>query len=148
MCVSTSVLRGKADWQKFSTFTHIEKTLPTGLLAQKSKWHRSPNLESQTPTKIAFSKIEETPLSESREPDSQHDYLLKNRRGTTLRISRARLPTGLLTQKSKMHCPPNLESQTSNKITCSKIEKAHLSESRESYSQQDYLLKNRRGTAL
>ncbi|KAM1473715.1 hypothetical protein ACFX2I_029816 [Malus domestica] len=39
---------------------------------------------------IACSKIEEAPPSESREPDSQHDYFLKNRRDTALRISRAR----------------------------------------------------------
>ncbi|KAM2988867.1 hypothetical protein FF2_002905 [Malus domestica] len=30
---------------------------PTGLLSQKSKGHRSPNLKSQTPHMIAFSKI-------------------------------------------------------------------------------------------
>ncbi|KAM1728666.1 hypothetical protein ACFX12_019140 [Malus domestica] len=71
----------------------FEKTLPTRLLAQKSKRHRSPNLESQTPNRITCSKIEEAPPSESREPDSQQDYVLKNRRGTALRISRARLPT-------------------------------------------------------
>ncbi|KAM1425722.1 hypothetical protein ACFXTO_018513 [Malus domestica] len=66
---------------------------------------------------------------------SQQDYLLKNRRGTAFRISRARLPTGLLAQKSKRHRPPNLESQTPNKITCSKIEEAPYFESREPNSQ-------------
>ncbi|KAM2471720.1 hypothetical protein ACFX1W_046957 [Malus domestica] len=50
---------------------------------------------------ITFSKIEETPLSESREPDSQQNCFLKNRRGTVLRISRARSPTGLLVQKRR-----------------------------------------------
>ncbi|KAM2331323.1 hypothetical protein ACFX1X_022025 [Malus domestica] len=79
---------------------------------------------------------------------SQQDCLLKNRRGTALRISRARLPTGLLAQKSKRHRPPNLESQTPNRITCSKIEEAHFSKSQELDSQQDCLLKNRRVTAL
>ncbi|KAM1805307.1 hypothetical protein ACFX12_031075 [Malus domestica] len=39
---------------------------------------------------ITSSKIEETLLSESREPDPQHDCFLKNRRGIVLRISRAR----------------------------------------------------------
>ncbi|KAM2510477.1 hypothetical protein PS1_034965 [Malus domestica] len=97
---------------------------------------------------IICSKIEEAHLSESREPDSPQDYLLKNRRGTALRISRARLPTGLLSQKSKRHRSPNLESQTPNRITCSKIEEAPLFESQEPDSQQDYLLKNRRGTSL
>ncbi|KAM2582941.1 hypothetical protein TB1_005018 [Malus domestica] len=47
----------------------FETTLPTGLLAPKSKRHRPPNLESQTPNMITSSKIEETLLSESREPD-------------------------------------------------------------------------------
>ncbi|KAM1999981.1 hypothetical protein ACFX16_007341 [Malus domestica] len=37
----------------------FEKTLPTRLLAPKSKRHRPPNLESQTPNMITFSKIEE-----------------------------------------------------------------------------------------
>ncbi|KAM1055592.1 hypothetical protein TB1_028503 [Malus domestica] len=62
----------------------FEKTLPTRLLAQKSKMHRSPNLESQTPNRIPCLKIEEAPPSESREPDSQHDYFLKNRRDTAI----------------------------------------------------------------
>ncbi|KAM1217292.1 hypothetical protein ACFX2J_013492 [Malus domestica] len=71
-CVSTSVLRGNADWQKSPTFTHIREN---------------------TPNKIACSKIEKAPLFESREPDSQQDYVLKNRRDTALRILRARLPS-------------------------------------------------------
>ncbi|KAM1253647.1 hypothetical protein ACFX2J_041503 [Malus domestica] len=106
-------------------------TLPTRLLAQKSKRHRSPNLESHTPNRITCSKIEEALPSESREPNSQHDYFLKNRRDTALPISRARLPTGLLAKKSKRHRPPNLESQTPNRITFSKIEETPLSESQE-----------------
>ncbi|KAM1084002.1 hypothetical protein ACFX19_022735 [Malus domestica] len=68
--MSTSVLRGKANWQKCPTFTCIREN---------------------TPNKIAFSKIEEAQLSESREPDSQKDYLLKNRRGTSIRIEEAHL---------------------------------------------------------
>ncbi|KAM1543993.1 hypothetical protein ACFX1Z_013599 [Malus domestica] len=36
---------------------------------------------------ITFSKIEETLLPESREPDPQHDCFLKNRRGIVLRIN-------------------------------------------------------------
>ncbi|KAM1328218.1 hypothetical protein ACFX2F_012519 [Malus domestica] len=96
----------------------FEKTLPTRLLAQKSKRHHSPNLESQTPNKITFSKIEETLLSESQEPDSQQDYFLKNRRDTTLRISRVRLPTGLLVRKSKRHRSPNFESRISLDKAC------------------------------
>ncbi|KAM1102890.1 hypothetical protein ACFX19_011662 [Malus domestica] len=103
------MLRGKADWQKCPTFTHIREN---------------------TPNKIACSKIEEAPPSESREPDSQQDYFLKNRRNTALRISRVRLPTEFLSQKSKRHRSPNLESQTPNRITCSKIEEAPPSESR------------------
>ena len=117
------------------------------LLDQKSKRHRPPNLESQTPNKITFSKIEKAPLSESQKLDSQQDCFLKNRRGTALRISRARLPTGLRAQKSKRHRPPNLKSQTPNMITLSKIEETLLSESREPDSQHDYFLKNRRDTA-
>ncbi|KAM1075117.1 hypothetical protein ACFX2B_019775 [Malus domestica] len=92
--------------------------LPTGLLAQKSKRHRPPNLESQTPNKITFSKIEETPLSESQEPDSQLDCFLKNRSGIVLRISRARSPTGLLVRKSKRHRFSNFESQISLDKAC------------------------------
>ncbi|KAM1302008.1 hypothetical protein ACFX2H_012975 [Malus domestica] len=126
----------------------FEKTLPTRLLAKKSKRHRPPNLESQTPNRITFSKIEETLLSESQESDSQQDCFLKNRRGTAIQISRVRLPIGFLSQKLKRHRSPNLESQTLNRITCSKIEEALPSESREPDSQQDYFLKNRRDTAL
>ncbi|KAM1794161.1 hypothetical protein ACFXTH_034501 [Malus domestica] len=118
------------------------------MLAQKSKRHSSPNLESQTPNRIIFSKIEETPLSESQESNFQQDCFLKNRRGTALRISRARLPTGLHAQKSKKHHSPNLESQTPNRITFSKIKETLFSESQESDSQQDCFLKNRRGTVL
>ncbi|KAM1410316.1 hypothetical protein ACFX2I_010593 [Malus domestica] len=101
----------------------FEKTLPTRLLAPKSKRHRPPNLESQTPNTITFSKIEERVkeqyhcwiigkslcvnlcaswqgrlanmpnlYSHSRK-HSQQDCLLQNRRGTALRISRARLLT-------------------------------------------------------
>ncbi|KAM2039452.1 hypothetical protein ACFX1T_012890 [Malus domestica] len=126
----------------------FEKTLPTRLLAKKSKRHRPPNLESQTPNRITFSKIEETLLYESQESDSQQDCFLKNRRGTTIQISRVRLPIGLLSQKLKRHRSPNLESLTPNRITCSKIEEASPSESREPDSQQDYFLKNQRDTAL
>ncbi|KAM2063888.1 hypothetical protein ACFX16_027357 [Malus domestica] len=97
---------------------------------------------------ITFSKIEETLLFESQESDSQQDCFLKNRRGTAPRISKARLPTGLRAQKSKRHRPPNLESQTSNRITFSKIEETLFSESQELDSQQDCFLKNRRGTIL
>ncbi|KAM2973959.1 hypothetical protein FF1_000305 [Malus domestica] len=79
---------------------------------------------------------------------SQQDCLLKNRRGTTLRISRARLPTGLLSQKSKRHCYPNLKSQTLNRIAFLKIEEAPLSKSREPDPRQDCWFKNLRGTAL
>ncbi|KAM2670768.1 hypothetical protein EV1_006657 [Malus domestica] len=210
------MLRGKVDWQKCPTFTHIREN---------------------TPNKIACSKIEEEPLSESRESNSQQDYFLKNRRDTALRISRVRLPIGLLSQKlkrrrslnlknqipigllvrkpkrhcspnfesqisldkaylqsshatsaflipqttfskrsdkvktceacnshyiamtkkgkgitlllaqkSKRHRPPNLKSQTPNRITFSKIEEAPLSESQEPNTQQDCFLKNQRGT--
>ncbi|KAM1277530.1 hypothetical protein ACFX2J_029663 [Malus domestica] len=73
------------------------------LLAKKLKRHRPPNLESQTPNRITFSKIEEAPLYESQEPNSQQDCFLKNRRGTAFRISRARSPTGLLVRKPKRH---------------------------------------------
>ncbi|KAM1957682.1 hypothetical protein ACFX15_003159 [Malus domestica] len=125
--VLTSVLHGKADWQKCPTFTHIREN---------------------TPNKIACSKIEEAPLSKSREPDSQQDYFLKNRRGTALRISKARLLTGLLSQKSKRHRSPNLKSQTPNRIAFSKIEETPFSGSREPNPQQDCLFENRRGTAL
>ncbi|KAM0967431.1 hypothetical protein ACFX1X_023381 [Malus domestica] len=101
------------------------------LLAQKSKRHRPSNLESQTPNKITCSKIEEAPPSESREPDSQRDYFLKNQRGTALRISRARLPIGLHSQKLKRHRSLNLESQIPDRIACSKTKEALLSELRE-----------------
>ncbi|KAM1885002.1 hypothetical protein ACFX14_037733 [Malus domestica] len=107
----------------------LRARLPTGLRAKKSKRHRHPNLESQTPNMITFSNIEETLLSESQEPDSQQDYVLKNRRGTAIRISRSKLPTGLLSQKSKRHCSPNLKSQTPNMIAFSKIEEARFSKS-------------------
>ncbi|KAM2674349.1 hypothetical protein EV2_015552 [Malus domestica] len=101
----------------------FEKTLPTRLLAPKSKRHRPPNLESQTPNMITFSKIEERVkeqyhcwiigkslcvnlcvswqgrlvnmpnLYSHSRKHSQQDCLLQNRRGTAFRISRARLPT-------------------------------------------------------
>ncbi|KAM2437422.1 hypothetical protein EV1_014449 [Malus domestica] len=90
-------------------YSYFEKTLPTRLLAKKSKRHHPPNLESQTPNKITFSKIEET----------------------ALRISRVRLQTGLLSQKSKRHRSLNLKSQIPDRIACSKIEEAPLSELRE-----------------
>ncbi|KAM1083946.1 hypothetical protein ACFX19_022685 [Malus domestica] len=80
---------------------------------------------------ITCSKIEEAPPFESQEPNSQQDYLLKNRRGISLRISRARLPTGLLAQKSKRHRSLNLKSQTPNRIVFSKIERAPFFESQE-----------------
>ncbi|KAM1587725.1 hypothetical protein ACFX10_026845 [Malus domestica] len=97
---------------------------------------------------ISFSKIKEAPLFESREPVSQQDYVLKNRRGTALRISRAKLPTGLLSQKLKRHCSPNLKSQTPNMIAFLKIEEAPFSEPREPDPRHDCLFENRRGTAL
>ncbi|KAM1768300.1 hypothetical protein ACFX12_046290 [Malus domestica] len=78
-----------------------------------------------TPNRITFSKIEEAPLPESREPDSHQDCFLKNQRGTVIRISRARLPPGLLSQKSKRHCYPNLESQTPTMIAFSKSKRQH-----------------------
>ncbi|KAM1072330.1 hypothetical protein FF2_017334 [Malus domestica] len=73
-----------------------------------------PNVYSHrenTPNRITCSKIEEAPLPESQEPNSHQDSFLKNRRGTVIRLSRARLTTGLLSQKSKRHRSPNLESQ-------------------------------------
>ncbi|KAM1011706.1 hypothetical protein ACFX2C_047015 [Malus domestica] len=88
------------------------------LLAQKSKRHRPPNLESQTPNRITFLKIEEAPLSESQEPDSQQDCFLKNRRGIIFRISRVRSPTRLLVRKPKRHRFPNFESQISLDKAC------------------------------
>ncbi|KAM1754494.1 hypothetical protein ACFX12_006950 [Malus domestica] len=62
---------------------------------------------------------------------SQQDCFFKNRVGTILQISRARLPTGLLSQKSKRHCSPNLKSQTPNMIAFSKIDEAPFFKSRE-----------------
>ncbi|KAM1965950.1 hypothetical protein ACFX15_046228 [Malus domestica] len=135
----------------------FEKTLPTRLLAPKSKRHRPPNLESQTLNMITFSKIEERTskhaqplltfektlstrlfapkLKRHRPPNleshSQHDYFLKNRRDTAPRISRARPPAGLLSQKSKRHRSPNLESQIPDRIACSKTEEAPLSQLQE-----------------
>ncbi|KAM0967448.1 hypothetical protein ACFX2C_023084 [Malus domestica] len=88
------------------------------LFAQKSKRHRSLNLESQTPNKITFSKIEDAPLSESQESDSQQDCFLKNRRHIALRISKARSPTKLLVRKPKRHRSPNFESQISLDKAC------------------------------
>ncbi|KAM1331952.1 hypothetical protein ACFX2H_044053 [Malus domestica] len=69
-------------------YSHSRKHSQQDCLLQKSKRHRPPNLESQTPNMITFSKIEETLLPESREPDPQHDCFLKNRRGIVLRINR------------------------------------------------------------
>ncbi|KAM1747829.1 hypothetical protein ACFX12_008896 [Malus domestica] len=60
---------------------------------------------------ITFSKIEEAPLFESQELDSQQDCFFKNRRGTVLRISRARSSTGLLVRKPKRNRSSNFESQ-------------------------------------
>ncbi|KAM1424374.1 hypothetical protein ACFX1X_017110 [Malus domestica] len=96
----------------------------TLLLAKKSKRHRPPNLQSQTPNRITFSKIEEAPLSESQEPDSQHDCFLKNQRGIILRISRSRSPTGLLVRRPKRHRSPNFESQISLDKTC--LQSSHV----------------------
>ncbi|KAM2398159.1 hypothetical protein PS2_034568 [Malus domestica] len=61
-------------------------------------------------------------LSESQELDSQQDCFLKNRRGTVLRISRAKSPIGLLVRKSKRHRSPNFETQIS-------LDKAYLQSS-------------------
>ncbi|KAM1555213.1 hypothetical protein ACFX14_007895 [Malus domestica] len=113
------------------TIGALIKERAIGSLVKKSKRHRSPNLESQTPNKITCSKIEEAPPSESREPNSQQNYFLKNRRDTAIRISRVRLLTGLLSQKSKRHHSLNLESQIPDRIACSKTEEAPLSELRE-----------------
>ncbi|KAM2688270.1 hypothetical protein EV2_010941 [Malus domestica] len=107
-----------------------------------------PNLYSyrkNTPNRITCSKIEEAPLPESREPNSHQDCFLKNRRGTAILLSRARLTIGLLSQKLKRHRSPNLESQTPNRIAFSKIKEAPLSESRKPDFQHDCFLKNRRG---
>ncbi|KAM1442400.1 hypothetical protein ACFXTO_010388 [Malus domestica] len=94
------------------------------LPAQKSKRHRHPNIESQTPNRITFSKIEEAPLSESQEPDSQQDCFLKNRRSNVLQISRARSPTGLLVRKLKRHRSPNFKSQISLDKAC--LQSSHV----------------------
>ncbi|KAM1984518.1 hypothetical protein TB1_011865 [Malus domestica] len=110
----------------------FEKTLPTRLLAPKSKRHCPPNLESQTPNMTTFSKIEER--------TSKHAQPLLTFEKT--------LPTRLLAPKSKRHRPPNLESQTPNMITFSKIEETPLSESREPDPQHDCFLKNRRDIVL
>ncbi|KAM2556115.1 hypothetical protein TB2_013372 [Malus domestica] len=67
------------------------------------------------PNLYSYSK---TPLSESREPDPQHDCFLKNRRGIVLRISRARSPTGLLVRKPKRHHFPNFKSRISLDKAC------------------------------
>ncbi|KAM1616711.1 hypothetical protein ACFX2K_025791 [Malus domestica] len=79
---------------------------------------------------------------------SKQDCLLQNRRGTALRISRARLPTGLLYPKSKRQRYPNFKSQTPSRIAFSKIKEAPFSKSRELDPQQDRLFENRRGIAI
>ncbi|KAM2048502.1 hypothetical protein ACFX1Q_007777 [Malus domestica] len=76
----------------------FEKTLPTRLLAPKSKRHRPPNLESQTSNMTTFSKskrgLANMPnLYSHSKKHSLQDCLLQNRRGTAFRISRAKLPT-------------------------------------------------------
>ncbi|KAM2100212.1 hypothetical protein TB2_026940 [Malus domestica] len=101
-----------------TAFRILRARLPTRLLAQKSKRHRSPNLKSQTPNRIIFSKIEEASLFESQEPDFEQDCFLKNRRDTILQISRARSPTGLLVRKPKRHRSSNFESQISLDKAC------------------------------
>ncbi|KAM1416668.1 hypothetical protein ACFX2I_008182 [Malus domestica] len=53
---------------------NLESQTPNMLLPQKSKRHCSPNLESHTPSMIAFSKIEEASFSESREPDTTDHF--------------------------------------------------------------------------
>ncbi|KAM1589585.1 hypothetical protein ACFX10_028459 [Malus domestica] len=102
----------------------LRAELLTGLPAQKSKRHRPPNLESQTPNRITFSKIEETLLLKSQESDSQHNCFLKNRRGTVLLISRAKSPTRLLVRKPKRHRSLNFESQISLDKTC--LQSSHV----------------------
>ncbi|KAM1333196.1 hypothetical protein PS2_009139 [Malus domestica] len=57
-----------------------------------SKIEETPLSESREPSKIAFSKIEEASFSESRELDPRQDCLFKNRRGTTFPTSRAGSP--------------------------------------------------------
>ncbi|KAM2061159.1 hypothetical protein ACFX1T_046262 [Malus domestica] len=108
----------------------FEKTLPTRLLAPKSKRHRPPNLESQTPNMTTFSKSK------------------RGKHAQPLLKFETTLPTRLLAPKSKRHRPPNLESQTPNMITYSKIEETLPSESREPDPQHDCFLKNRRGIVL
>ena len=70
LCVSTSMLRGKADLQKCPTFLHI--------------WENTPNM-------IACPENEEAPFSESWKPYPQQDCLLRNRRGTAPRHLRSRI---------------------------------------------------------
>ncbi|KAM1702565.1 hypothetical protein ACFXTN_025691 [Malus domestica] len=74
---------------------------------------------------IAFSKIEEASLSESRKPDSQQDCFFKNRRGTALRISRAKFPIGLLVQKSERQRSPNFKSQIITYLLARKSKRHH-----------------------
>ncbi|KAM1315603.1 hypothetical protein ACFX2F_019346 [Malus domestica] len=87
------------------------------LLAQKLKRHRSSNLKSQTPNRIAFSKIEEALLSEFREPYPRQDCLFENRKCIALRTSRAGFPWIKLVwnlhtqhQLSRYHRPPFFQS--------------------------------------
>ncbi|KAM1073874.1 hypothetical protein COP1_018957 [Malus domestica] len=73
----------------------IGKSLCVNLCASwQGRLANMPNLYSHSrntlPTRLLAPKIEEAPPSESREPDSQHDYFLKNRRDTAPRISRTR----------------------------------------------------------
>ncbi|KAM1452894.1 hypothetical protein ACFXTO_002573 [Malus domestica] len=168
-------------------YSHSRKHSQTRLLAPKSKRHRLPNLESQTPNMITFSKIEE------RVKEQYHCWII----GKSLCVnlcaswqgrlanmpnlyshSRKHSQTRLLAPKSKRHRPPNLESQTPNMITFSKIEERvkeqyhcwiigkslcvnlcaswqgrlanmpNLYSHSRKHSQQDCLLQNRRGTAL
>ncbi|KAM2997282.1 hypothetical protein FF2_043991 [Malus domestica] len=91
----------------------FEKTLPIRLLAPKSKRHRPPNLESQTPNMTTFSKSK------------------RGKHAQPLLTFETTLPTRLLAPKSKRHHPPNLESHTPSMIAFSKIEEASFSESRE-----------------
>ncbi|KAM1171992.1 hypothetical protein ACFX2G_022622 [Malus domestica] len=76
--------------------------------------HRPPNLESQTPNRITFSKIKETLLSESQESNSQQDCFLKNRRGTFSESRELDPRQDCLFRKSKRHRSPNFESQISS----------------------------------
>ena len=66
MCQSPCLV-AKQTCKNTQPFLTSEITLPTRLLAQKSKRHHSPNLESETPNKIVYTK---------------------NQRGTDLRTSR------------------------------------------------------------